>query len=400
MATETLDAPATTKPESFLTDPNVERDWEKAIEADRVANEAATRGEKTAAAAPAKEVARTAAPEQRTETAATPAKDEMPPEIKSEEGKKSWANWKKSAAEKESALTKERDEFKTKYETVNSRIAELEKAAKTPAQQAKLEDSPEYQQLKALAESREKTVEEYSERLRLLDVEQHPKFQAYFKNKIDAQHEIAKEIGGDKLVAALQMPAGEYRKEKLNELIAEMGPMEQSQLGSVLTNLRAIESERANEVASAKENYKTIQAQQQEQTQKQQRAIEDTFKAVTGDVTSKEKGLPVFQERAGDAEWNQGVQERLALAQATFNGKLKPEQMAQQAYWAAAAPQLLIELNGALQRTTALEKEILELRAASPGPGGDGGDGGNEVPETAKGLDGMMQMITAALPNR
>lgn len=384
---------ATAEPKSFLNSPEFGADIQKALDTDSHA-----RANVEQPAAPVPPVTHKTEKAEKTNTI-TPV-DDMPPEIKSEEGKRSWKAWKQSAEEKERSITKERDEWKSKHDTVNSRIAELEKAAKTPAQQAKLEDLPEYQQLKALADARAKEVEDYSERIRLIDVEQHPMFQAYFKKKTDAQFEIAKEIGGDKLVDALKLPPGEYRKQQLNEIAAELDTIGQSQLGSVLTRLREIESERASEVASAKNNYQQIQAQQKEQTEKQRAQIEGAFQAVAQEVTDKENGLSVFQERDGDAEWNKGVQDRLALAQATFTGKLKPENAARQAHWAAAAPVLLTELNTVLKQKADLEKQITELRALAPNPGGaKAGDDTTTTTSTTRGLDAMMEKIVEVLPS-
>ena len=42
--------------------------------------------------------------------------------------------------------------------------------------------------------------------------------------------------------------------------------------------------------------------------------MQASFQRVAAEVSDKEKGLSVFQERAGDEEWNKGVRERLALA--------------------------------------------------------------------------------------
>ncbi len=385
--------PATTSnqpPKSFLNSPEFEADLQTALDA------------KAAASAPKPEVPvagdKTDKPEP-PKTAVTAPMDDTPADIQSEAGKSSWRKLKEAKA----AIEKERDEWKTKHDTTNTsltaKIAELEKAAKTPAQQAKLEDSAEYQQLKTLADAREKQVQEYSERIRLLDVEQHPKFQAYFKQKLDGQFEIAKEIGGDKLVDALRLPPGEYRKQQLNEIAAELEPLAQSQLGSVLTRLREIEAERAGEIATAKNNYQQIQAQQKEQTEKQKAAVENIFKQVSSEVTGKETGLSVFQERAGDAEWNQGVSERLALAQHAFAGNLKPEDGARLAHWGAAAPVLLKELSGAQAKIVDLEKQITQLRAVAPNPGGEkAGAGDTPTPSTKKGLDALMESVAAAMP--
>lgn len=331
--------------------------------------------------------------------AATPdAEDEVPPDIKSPAAQSSW----KKLKESKKAIEAELGSTKKEFTTLKAELEALRVAAKTPAQKANLADDPEYQSVKKALEAKDKELNEYSERLRLLEVEKHPKFEAYFKSKVDAQMEMAKDIGGDKLVEALRLPIGEYRNEKLRELAVDIDPLRMNELGAVIVNLKQIELERQSEIAKARENYAQIQAEQKQQSEKQRATIEGAFKSIAQEVTDKEKGLAAFQLRDGDDEWNRGVNERTALAKAAFEGSLKPEDQARLAHWGAAAPVLLTQLNAiqkeSAEKIAALEKQVADLRAVAPNPGGARQEADAPIPSDKKGMDALMEEISKVLP--
>ena len=327
---------------------------------------------------------------------ATPPKkddEEVPEDIKSESSKSSW----KKLKESKKLVETERDTIRTERDTLRAEFETLKKTATTPQAKANLAEDPEFIALKKSVEAKDKEAQELSERLRILDVEQHPKFKAYFEGKVGQQMEIAKTIGGDKLVEALKLPAGEYRKSQLTEIASELGPLELAQFGSVLTRLTEIDHEKQGEIAKAKESQTAMQAEREQTFAKQRAELENTFKSVTAEVTDAEKGLSFFREREGDAEWNKGVQERLALAQRAFKGEFSHEEAARAIYWAASAPAVLQQANALLTKNAELEAEILKLRGASPSAPG----GGAEPTTTEKyvpGLEGMMRELEKVLP--
>jgi len=365
---------------SILDSPDLDAEFTKALQADGKAQPCATPPAAPAAKAEEK-------------TATTKVEDDTPADIKSEAGKSSWRALKDSKA----AIEKERDELRGKFESANKRIEEMEKAAKTPAQQARLEDNPEYQSLKKLVDAKEKELNDYSERLRLTNVEQHPRFQEYFKNKTDAAMGAAKSAAGDRVVEVLKLPAGEFRDSQLEEIISELPQLKQVQLGNAIFALQQIEAERAGEIAKARENYQTIMAEQTRLQERQQAETRGVYDRVKAELTDKEKGLPVFQERAGDEEWNKGVRERLALIDHSLAGKLAPEDFARQMCWATAAPALLQQLTAVTaekdSKIASLEKQITELRAVSPRPGETTTTATTTGASAKKGLDGLMETL-------
>jgi hypothetical protein len=402
-ATETAPAP------SFLDSPEFESELSTALAASGKMPQFAPKIEAQTAAPPAKPTDAPAAevkpdatkPEVKADT--KPDDDEIPADIKSPNAQSSW----KKLKESKKAIEAERDTLRKEHGTLKSELEALKKAATTPAQKANLADDPEYQSLKKLVEAKETEAKELSERLQLLDVEKHPKFEAYFKGKLDQQFTIAKEIGGehgDKIVEILQLPEGAYRKQQLNEIAVELDPIALSQLGAVVNSLRGIKAEREAEISKSKESYQQLQAQQKIEAEKKRGEMESLFKSVRNEVTDKEKGLAVFQERDGDEAWNKGVRERLALVDAMVAGKLPAEDAARYVHWAAAAPALLQQWNAdraeSASKISALEKEIASLRAVNPNPGGETPGGETAVRSNKTGIDALMEDIQKIVPGQ
>lgn len=388
---------------SFLDDPAVQKEWEQALAADGNLSPTVPKIEvppvkEPESAKPADKPAEKPAEAKPAEKAAEKPKaddDEIPSDVKSPAAQSSW----KKLKESKKAIETERDSIRSERDKLKSEYEALKAQATTPAQKANLADDHDFQALKKTLEAKEKEANELSERMRLIDVEQHPKFQAYFKAKTDQQFAIAKEIGGDKLVELLQLPPSEYRKDQILSLMAEMNEVDKSTLGAVMTNLRSIDAERQSEIAKARDSYQQIQAEQKLNTERQVKEMRDLFARTTAEVTDKTKGLSVFQEREGDDEWNKGVRERLALAQSAFEAKLKPEDGMKMIYWGAAAPAILQQNKGLMQKVSELEATITELRAAAPSPGGETKGDPDAAPRSTKsGLDAIMEEIETILP--
>jgi hypothetical protein len=382
-------------------------DWENSIKDAIKATEAAALPpalKSIAEVPPVENTAPEVAPKPSDKSPAAPASkddDEIPQDIKSPAAQSSWKKLKESKGRVEG----ERDAAKKERDTYKAEIETLRKTAVTPTQQAALADNPEYQQLKKSFEESKKEVETYSEKIRMLDVTQHPKFIDHFNGKISTQHEIAKNIGGDKALEIVKLAPSPYRDQQLEELSAELSPFKAAQLATVLTRLEEINGERSAEISKARDSYAQIQAQQKQQAEQQRDSIQQTYQKVRSEVTDKEKGLTVFQERDGDADWNKGVQERLSLVDKAISGQMQPDEIIRSAYWAAAAPALLQELNGVNARSAAkiseLESEISKLRAVSPTPGGTTPGESDTPPVNSKrGMDAYMDSIAAVLPGR
>lgn len=290
---------------------------------------------------------------------------EAPKDIKSEAGK---ANWKLLRAK-----AKERNEMESKWRQAQQ---ELENYKKNP------------REVMSEMESLRKERDTLSDRLKELDVERHPKFKAYFEEKVNTVHNQVKQIGGkeygDKLVNILKLPASDWRTAQLEEIFKRLTPIHQTQLGAVLVDAEKIDAERASEISKAKENYQKFQLQQQEaqrKTVEQQRTlVERTFNHVINEATDALEGFHVFQRREGDEAWNRQVDELIGAARRIYNRQLDLPELARAATWAAAAPVILQDALAKAQEIAALQKELVALKAARPKPGAGTDPKGPDVP--------------------
>jgi len=252
---------------------------------------------------------------------------------------------------------------------------ELEKARKSPMASAEVE---------ALKKERD----ELDARLRVLDIERHPKFIAHFTQKLNQQVEMAKSIVGPdqaaKVEAVLKMPDSPARTEQLDAIVEGLSPSRQTRLGNVLGMLDALNSERASELAKAAESRELLIESERAQMAQQEQNFEATFSRELAAASDGETGVPAFQARADDAAWNSGLQNRVSLAKAIYTGKLQAPERAKAALWAATAPVLLQQNLALTQELARLQGELARARggASAPMPGaGAPAPSPNDVPD-------------------
>lgn len=308
----------------------------------------------------------------------TDAKEDDEPDDIKKASEATQSSWKKLKLSKKT-IEQERDKWKADYDKTAVELKtvreQADAASKSVPKELNLAENPEYLRIK-------KEAEEYSKRLEELDVERHPKFVAHFEGRINQQLEIAKRLAGDKGVDIMKLPPGVYRDEQIETLALELSPVKQAQLATVVTRMDEISMERSSEIARAKESYKTIKEQETMAEKSLQSQRENVFKTALTAASDNANGVSVYQPKDGDEEWNKALRERVQLAGAIYGGKLKPEDAANAALWSAAAPALLslyrnekasfdTQKTELTNRVQALEKEIQDLRVASPKPGGD-----------------------------
>lgn len=305
---------------------------------------------------------------------ATPAQPGPPPkaqadtepkaEPKADEGEekwprssKDWSEFKAARKAKEDALVKERDGVKTELETVRKEIETLRKSGPSP-------------ELDGLKRERD----ELSEKLRLVAVEKHPKFQTYFDNKVNAQLDLAKHIVGedkaDRIVKALKLPDGQYKDSQLEEIMGELGTVSQTRIGGVINSLAQINQERDTEIANAKTNYEKLTAEEaakaERNTKAQREQAEKTFSDTVALAQDPKDGLAIFQKKDGDEKWNTEVQQRVDLAKNLMFGSLKQDQVARAALYAVGFPSVLKWATEMGDENKKLQAQVKELSSASP----------------------------------
>src|SRR6185436_15635433 len=268
-----------------------------------------------------------------------------------------WDAYKAKHREKEITLTKERDTTKNELAKIKEEIELLRKSGPSP-------------ELDALRKERD----DLSDRLRVVAVEQHPKFKQYFETKTNEQLELAKEIVGngksDAIVSLLKQPDSQWRRQRIEELTVEMSPLQQSQIAGVMLSLSSINRERQGALAGAKETYEKMVADQKTAAEKQASEVKSNLEKLLNESLAKvqdaKTGLAAFQTREGDDEWNRGVETRIASAKNMLTGTVQPAAAMEVMLMGIAAPAVLNQLKDALEENGKLQAQIKELSSATP----------------------------------
>lgn len=277
-----------------------------------------------------------------------------PQEIKSDKGREGWKAVKLEAktARQEAAALK-------------ARIAEYEqKLAERPG-------IPE--DVQARMKELEAESAELSERLKVADVTSHPKFRQYFETRTNQYVEAAKSIVGSehaaKVERILKITDTDLRSERLDDLMGELSPSRQAQLGAVITNLSMLEQERQSEISKAGERYKQIEQEtkaQQEATVAQRRQHAEKLLAASAKLEAFDPG------EKPDAPRMKEIEDYKTFVRAAATGTLSTEDAQFLPLAAVQGLHLKTKVVPALQsRIAELETQIKEYENAKP-RGGNG----------------------------
>lgn len=320
-----------------------------------------------------------------------PAEEDAPPSNLSEKGKSSWTKIKEAREKAEKTATEQQARADKALADLDARTKEIEalKNGAPPEELAKLK----------------KERDEYETIVQQLSVELHPKFQAYFGAKLDGIKADVAAASGDKanaIMAIIQQPDSERKREDLIQAMIELDPIAQAEVVQANAAYRRMNQERANEIAKSKENYaKTVEARkgEAEKAQSEMKARQDAlFKAKQTEFTDKEKGLPVFRKIEGDEKWNKQVDENMAAVQKLVMGNNKPEELIEAAHWAVHGMRSQPLLEAANVEITNLRKQVASLTASTPKPpGGDKGEGNAPPPHPAVDLSKSWVSRTAGM---
>lgn len=261
-----------------------------------------------------------------------------------------WKHFRKSRDEK---IGKLNDELKT-WQT------------KATEYESKLKTAPVTADPKVL-EAIQKERDELSERLRVVDVTNHPKFQQYFEGRTNSQIELAKGIVGkekaEKFTTLLSMPDSDIKTVQLENAMADLTPVQQARLGGILNSLAEISNERQFEISKAKENYERIQQQHQSTLQEQKKQFENMLAT---ELTKAQADNMAFQTREKDEAWNASVQKRIDTVKNLFNPNVAPDTAIRAAIEAVAYRPVLEHASALHEENSALKAQIAELTSASP----------------------------------
>lgn len=276
---------------------------------------------------------------------------------------------------RKAAEARRQKRFQDQIGTLNQQLTEAKKVQPV----GKIEEDPRWQAI-------QKENSELSERLRVHDITSHPRFKAFYDQKITAQVDMAKRIVGsehaERAATLLSLPDSEYRNTQLEELMGNLSTVQQNRLGGVVNALEQIQADRSSQIELAKADFDKSQSEARQRaeadTNQRKNAAETLFTNALKTFTEGEKALEVFQNKEAteaNKEWNDGVKARIDFARGLLFGEQKPETLIHAAFSAAAMPGLVKSNQAANARITELEAQVKALTAAQPRTGGNNGGG-------------------------
>jgi hypothetical protein len=159
--------------------------------------------------------------------------------------------------------------------------------------------------------------------LRKVAIERDPEFQAQFKGRQDGLMTVAQSIvgqqGAEGLREILSTPDGPYRREALAKLTADMDPVTQQRLHSVVGQWDNLEVEKIATINQQHDLYDRQQEQQRLEQAEQQQALANKLDASRAQFA---EAIPALQHRENDDAYNQQVDNAFAVAQAVVRGSM------------------------------------------------------------------------------
>lgn len=263
---------------------------------------------------------------------------------------KDWDAYKKADKERLDKLGTERDEWRKKYEEGEKRWKE------NPA------IPPDYETVK-------KERDQLDQQLKTTAVENHPKFKAYFESKTKEQLDLAERIGGEngkEIVELLKAPDGQWKDQRLTDLLAGLSPLQSSRIASVMNNLSQIANERQQAIEKAREGHDQLLKQEQDKARERQDSALRLFDEMSAEIKDAKNGNLAYQPRDGDQKWNEAIAPRIEAAKALLFGKQEPRTMIRAAFDALSLPVVLEQTKALMQENDQLKSQIKELQAAQP----------------------------------
>lgn len=264
---------------------------------------------------------------------------------------------------------KERDELKSKYSTLEKEIAELRKAPKANADE-----------IAALLKERD-SLKSVNDAL-TLDIQ--PEFRAKYDGQIQNELNSLKGVIPDTELGAiqdiLQMREGPAKNKAIAEATENLNAYQIGQIAAVNKEMSKIRQQETAELGKAREALKTIGEERQA---KAKAFAEQQSKAVNMFVDKLKSDHPMFKQREGDAEWNNGVEERLAILNSAAKGEIQGEDFLDLAARGATAHVWAAENKALREENAALKSTLEKLQGSSPnlGGGGQGGDKSGKNPD-------------------
>ena len=213
-----------------------------------------------------------------------------------------------------------------------------------------------------------------SSELKVAAIERHPEFKRKYEERAANLLEQAKSmvgVGLDERIGSLLFAAdSDDRTEKLDDIFAELGGSKQARLANIISEMDKLQDDRVSELNSSSATYDQLMESDRTNRSNVQQGNNKLF----DEVSESARNLEMYKKKDGDEEWNNGVEERMALARRIYTGQSSPEELVLASCWAAAAPQYREAYGAQMEVNRRLKAQIKQLTGANPSVTADGTD--------------------------
>lgn len=273
----------------------------------------------------------------------------------------------------------EAEAFKKQVDELNAKLAEAQNTVKTPE---------DYATLKA---EREK----YQEVLSQFYLEQSPEFQRSFDGPISQKITDVKELAGPlaaKVDAILRMDPGAERTAAMKEALADMDDdSDRAMIRQAEREIGHLQKARMAELQKARTNVEALKTVRQTEAQKAEaEELAQREQAAKIALHNAANRAAEFQELPDKPEHNALAAEAKQNIQKWTMARLKPQDQAELAVWAAYGVRASKERPGIAAYVAQLEKQVAELSNATPRPGSGGSSSVQTPAKTPKEVQSQM----------
>jgi hypothetical protein len=215
----------------------------------------------------------------------------------------------------------------------------------------------------------EKTAREYSDKLRIVALADHPEFKQKYTAREEAAFAALKGLAGDKgdeLSKLLKLPQSDVRDSRIGDLVDNLPSLTRVKIGGLLQRIDEISTERESELSTATARLKEMTDAQRQQHEQQQTQAKARSASVFEEQASNARALEVFELKEGDDAHNAEVAKLLETARTIFDGQNSEAEIAKAALWAASAPVYRNALHAQLAINAKQAAEIARLSGAGP----------------------------------
>lgn len=295
-------------------------------------------------------------PQAKADKAADKPSDEsdMPPEIKSDEGRKNWRTWKEQHSKLEAehaSLKKEREEAEKALK------AEIERLTREVGQR------PDPKDFEAIKKERE----EAQFKLKLKDVTEDPSWQKEIERPLADWLEKARtnapRESRTQLERLLLQPPSDERNDAIEQLVVGLSPLKQTAIANAMIEIDKVNARKTALLSDHKRlvtEFETYTKREQEERKAAEyQAIENAAKSIISKLSDPQTGFGVLKGNKENAE--------TAIRYAT--AELTPSDRATLAAWAVQGQKSQELLTAAADEIGKLKAQVAKLTSVTPGGG-------------------------------